>query len=88
MAVSEKALEALLTENRKFPPGDDFAEAAVAGDPTIYEKAAADPEGFWAAWATQLDWFEPFDQVLSWEPPYAKCQSAPRWRLFHTPSSQ
>jgi acetyl-CoA synthetase len=72
MAVSEKALEALLTENRKFPPGDDFAEAAVAGDPTIYEKAAADPEGFWAAWATQLDWFEPFDQVLSWEPPYAK----------------
>jgi acetyl-CoA synthetase len=72
MAVSEKALEALLTENRKFPPSDEFAEAAVAGDPTIYEKAAADPEGFWAAWATQLDWFEPFDQVLSWEPPYAK----------------
>ena len=72
MAVSEKALEALLTENRKFPPTDEFAEAAVAGDSTIYEKAAADPEGFWAAWATQLDWFEPFDQVLDWKPPYAK----------------
>ena len=72
MAVSEKALEALLTENRKFPPTDEFAEQANAGDPDIYEKAAADPEGFWAAWATQLDWFEPFDQVLDWQPPYAK----------------
>jgi acetyl-CoA synthetase len=72
VAVSEKAMEALLTENRKFPPGEEFAEAANAADPGIYEKAAADPEGFWSAWATQLDWFEPFDEVLEWKPPYAK----------------
>ncbi len=72
MAVPEKALEALLTENRKFPPSEAFAEEANAADPEIYEKAAADPEGFWAAWATQLDWFEPFDEVLEWNPPYAK----------------
>jgi acetyl-CoA synthetase len=72
VAVSEKEMEALLTETRKFPPSEEFTEAAVAGDPAIYEKAAADPEGFWAAWATQLDWFEPFEEVLEWNPPYAK----------------
>ncbi len=72
MAVNEKALEALLSEDRRFPPSPEFAEAANAADPSIYEKAAADPEGFWAAWATQLDWFEPFDKVLEWNPPYAK----------------
>jgi acetyl-CoA synthetase len=65
-------LEALLTETRKFTPAEEFAEQANAGDPAIYEKAAADPEGFWAAWATQLDWFEPFEQVCEWQPPYAK----------------
>ncbi|HEX6064181.1 MAG TPA: acetate--CoA ligase, partial [Longimicrobiales bacterium] len=53
-------------------PAEEFAEHANAGDPAIYEKAAADPEGFWVAWATQLDWFEPFEQVCDWRPPYAK----------------
>ena len=72
MAVQERDLEALLTETRKFAPAEAFAEQANAGDPSIYEKAAADPEGFWAAWATQLDWFEPFEQVCEWQPPYAK----------------
>ena len=72
MAVQERDLEALLTETRKFVPAAEFTEEANAGDASIYEKAAADPEGFWAAWATQLDWFEPFDEVLDWQPPYAK----------------
>ena len=72
MAVQEKDLEALLTETRKFAPAPDFTEQANAGDASIYDKAAADPEGFWAAWATQLDWFEPFDEVCEWKPPYAK----------------
>jgi acetyl-CoA synthetase len=72
VAVQERDLEALLTETRKFVPAAEFAELANAGDPSIYEKAAADPEGFWAAWATQLDWFEPFEEVCEWRPPYAK----------------
>ena len=72
MAVKEQALEALLNETRKFPPTEEFQEQANAGDPSIYEKAEKDPEGFWAAWATQLDWFEPFETVCEWKPPYTK----------------
>ncbi|HUP88363.1 MAG TPA: acetyl-coenzyme A synthetase N-terminal domain-containing protein, partial [Longimicrobiales bacterium] len=70
--MQEQALEALLNENRKFPPSADFRAAANANDPAIYEKAAADPEGFWASYAKELSWFHPWKEVLQWEPPYSK----------------
>jgi acetyl-CoA synthetase len=68
----ERALEALLSENRRFPPSAEFKAQANAADPAIYERAARDPEGFWAEWAGRLDWFQPWKQVLEWQPPYAK----------------
>jgi acetyl-CoA synthetase len=72
MAVEERALEALLKEDRRFPPPPEFRRAAEAADPAIYERAAADPERFWSEWARQLDWTEPWTQVLEWRPPHAK----------------
>jgi len=72
MASSERALEALLQEHRRFEPAAEFRAAANANDPAIYARAAADPEAFWAEWAAKLDWFEPWERVLEWEAPYAK----------------
>ncbi len=72
MASSERALEALLREDRRFEPAPEFRAAANASDPAIYERAAADPEAFWAEWASKLDWFEPWDRVLDWKPPHAE----------------
>ncbi|MFO7894304.1 MAG: acetate--CoA ligase [Longimicrobiales bacterium] len=72
MATDERALEALLEESRTFEPSERFRAAANASDPAIYERAAEDPEGFWAEWAEQLDWFEKWDTVLEWTPPHAK----------------
>ncbi|MEX2281647.1 MAG: acetate--CoA ligase [Gemmatimonadota bacterium] len=72
MAASEKQLEALLTEERRFPPPPEFTARANANDPAIYAKAAADPESFWAAFARELDWFEPWEKVLEWKPPHSK----------------
>jgi len=72
MALGEQALEALLREERRFPPPAAFREAANASDPGIYERAAADPEGFWESFARELDWFEPWHKVLEWTPPHAK----------------
>ncbi|MPV48956.1 MULTISPECIES: acetate--CoA ligase [unclassified Pseudactinotalea] len=58
------ALENLLEERREFPPPAEFAAAAVA-QPEIYERAAADREGFWADQARRLlTWDTPFTQVL------------------------
>src|SRR5687767_13225283 len=72
MAASEKQLEALLTEDRHFPPPPEFKAAATANDPGIYQKAAADPESFWAGYARELAWFEPWTRVLEWTPPHSK----------------
>jgi acetyl-CoA synthetase len=65
-------LDTLLQENRQFEPPAAFREAANYNDPSIYERAAADPEAYWAEEAKHLDWFEPFHTVLEWKPPHAK----------------
>ncbi|HSJ31985.1 MAG TPA: acetate--CoA ligase [Longimicrobiales bacterium] len=72
MANREQSLEALLKEDRRFPPPVAFGERANASDPGLYERAAADPEAFWAEWARKLEWFEPWREVLEWKAPHAK----------------
>jgi acetyl-CoA synthetase len=57
-------IDALLQENRSFPPSDSFRRQAVVRDPEIYERAARDPEAFWAALAGELEWMEPWRTVL------------------------
>ena len=69
---SEKKLDALLDERRKFPPSGDFRKAANWNDPSIYDRAAKNPEGFWAEQAKNLDWFAPWQSVLEWNAPWAK----------------
>ena len=65
-------ISALLSEGRVFPPSDEWRAAARANDPGVYARAAADPEQFWAAFAAELDWIEPWTRVLDWQPPHAK----------------
>jgi hypothetical protein len=72
MATDERALEALLDESREFEPTERFRSEANVSDPAIYERAAAEPEAFWAEWARRLDWFDEWDEVLDWTPPHAK----------------
>ncbi len=72
VALETQAIEALLKENRSFPPPEDFAQQANLNDPEIYTRAAEDPEAFWADVARGLDWFRPWEQVLHWEVPFAK----------------
>jgi acetyl-CoA synthetase len=64
-------LDALLSEGRRFPPSEAFAQAATLNDPGVYDRAAADPEAHWAALASELEWFRKWDRVLEWKPPDA-----------------
>jgi acetyl-CoA synthetase len=68
----ESALEALLQEERKFPPSEEFRRRAHVNDRGVYEQARRNPEEFWAGWARQLDWQTPWSKVLEWSPPHAK----------------
>ena len=73
MVQNTGGIDALLQEERSFPPPADFAAKANMADPDIYAKAAADPEGFWAGLAEELDWFQKWDTVLDWSgAPFAK----------------
>lgn len=69
---AQSTIEALLRENRTFPPPETFRAQANVNDPQIYEIAANDPETFWAGFASELEWFEPWQKVLQWDPPYAQ----------------
>jgi len=62
-----------LHEVEKFDPPEEFKRNALWNDPSVYEEARKDPEGWWAKQAEALHWFENWDQVLDWSnPPFAK----------------
>src|SRR5829696_4278909 len=65
-------IDALLKEDRAFTPSAEFRDAALVTDPGIYERAGRDPEAFWADFARELEWSEPWTQVLDWKPPHAR----------------
>ncbi len=65
-------IDALLKEDRAFPPSDAFRAQANVRDPAIYAQAADDPEAFWASFARELEWSTPWTRVLEWNPPHAK----------------
>jgi len=75
--MSQPTIESILQEQRLFPPPTELAAQAEIKSLDAYEqlyaKAAEDPQAFWAELAEQeLDWFEKWDTVLDWQPPFAK----------------
>ena len=69
--VHAATIEALYGESRTFPPSPEFVETANLADPAIYD-AVQDPETFWATQAASLSWIRKWDQVLEWDPPFAR----------------
>jgi acetyl-CoA synthetase len=65
-------IHALLDEARVIPVPDGWRQSARVTDEGVYARAAADPEAFWAGFAAELEWIEPWRQVLDWQPPHAK----------------
>jgi acetyl-CoA synthetase len=65
-------ISALLHEDRRFPPSREWKTFANITDPSVYGRASANPEAFWADFARELDWMEPWEEVLRWIPPYAQ----------------
>ena len=69
---STPGISALLQEDRVFKPSAEFVQQASVKDAAVYEEADRDPEGFWARFAHELEWSQPWRQVLEWKPPHAK----------------
>ena len=65
------SLSNLLSENRTFPPSPEFvAQANAKAD--MYEEAEQDRLAFWEKQASALYWHQKWNQVLDWQPPFAK----------------
>jgi acetyl-CoA synthetase len=65
-------IDALLKENRQFPPTEIWRRSANITDPDIYRRALEDPEAFWSGFASELEWIRPWDTVLQWKSPHAR----------------
>jgi acetyl-CoA synthetase len=66
-------IDALMAENRRFPPSEQFKSTALVIDTHLYDEAAQDDEGFWARQAADLvSWSRPWDTILEWDLPYSK----------------
>ena len=77
MAANDSThIESILRELRKFEPPAKFSSNAnvksLSEYEALYQRAAEDPEGFWAECAREVTWFKPFGQVLEWKFPFAK----------------
>ena len=68
MTSPKLPIEALLAEERAFEPTAALREQANISDPSVYERAKKDPEGFWAEAARSLDWFKTMGQGSRMEP--------------------
>ena len=72
MTEPHREIDVLLDEKRTFAPTPEFATEAHVNDRSPYEMAEADREAYWERCAQDLDWFEPWDEVLEWNPPFSK----------------
>ncbi|OPX58682.1 MAG: Acetyl-coenzyme A synthetase [Methanobacterium sp. PtaB.Bin024] len=46
-------------------------------------RAQDDPEWFWDELARELEWFQPYNGVLKWDPPHAEWFSGGRFNITH-----
>jgi acetyl-CoA synthetase len=69
----DEEISALLHEDRVFDASPAFRARANIHDAAVYEQAERDPESFWAAFASELEWTRKWSKVLDWtDPPHAK----------------
>src|ERR671937_535547 len=63
------AIETILLEERRYEPPEEFAAQANAKE-DIYDRGFED---FWEAEGRErVSWFEDFEKLYEWDPPYAK----------------
>ncbi len=85
--MSGTNIESMLNERRVFPPSKEFSSRANVSSfemyEAMYQRSLDDPDAFWSETASELDWFEPWNQVLRWEEPFAEWFVGGKTNLSH-----
>ncbi len=74
---SRGQIDTVMQENRIFPPSEKFVSqakiASLEASQQMWDNAQRDPVAFWDQFAKEdLHWFEPYQEVLEWQEPFAK----------------
>jgi acetyl-CoA synthetase len=81
--ANANVFESHMNEVRVFPPPAEFAAKAWIGSMAeyerIYRRSVDDPEGFWGDAASELEWFKPWEQVLSFPESKAGSGAHAKW---------
>ena len=73
MSDEHDTIDALLDEQRTFPPTAEFKRTALTTDTTLYDEGTADYQGFWARQAAELlGWEREWHTICEWDLPFAK----------------
>ena len=85
--MSDSNIESTLNERRVFPPPARFSSRATVSSMEMYEsmyrRSLDDPDTFWSEIASELEWFEPWKEVLRWEEPFAQWFVGGKTNLSH-----
>ena len=93
MASDRATIEVLLNEKRVFKPSKKFVEESnvkkwmnthgIEDYDDLLEKAK-DLEWFWGAMAEEfIEWYQPYEKVLEWDPPWAKWFIGAKYNIVH-----
>ena len=66
------SIESHYKKLHQLQPSAKFSEHYQLDVAYDQQLAAANRLGFWQEKAKELDWFEPWDRVLTWDKPFAK----------------
>jgi len=84
MTEEHDTIDALLDEQRTFPPSAAFKKAALVADTSLYDEADEDYQGFWARQSAELlDWHQEWDTICEWDLPYSKWFVGGRLNVAH-----
>jgi len=73
MSDEHDTIDALLDEQRTFPPTAEFKRTALTTDTSLYDEGAVDYQGFWAGQAAELlGWEREWHTICEWDLPFAK----------------
>ncbi len=71
--VHQGQIDHLLQESSEIlPPADLVNQATLQDFDSAYLQASEDPESFWAAAASELEWYKGWDRVFEWDYPTFK----------------
>ena len=88
-----KELDSLLKEERIFKPSSEVVQNSnikkwmdnynIKSYEELLEKAGENPEWFWDEIAGELEWFNPYNDILKWDPPHAEWFLDGKFNIVH-----